>query len=348
MRLTKIYKFLLLTLTATLMSAQKINAQTVSSDSASSIAAIHSSIPASQNNNPATALIRIHQNLEATSSDQQREPSMETTAQPTTTDIITIKVIYTDDSTKSTLPKTGIIKFQLYPDSNLQAIRDNFKALTDQKLFDGILFHRVINNFMIQTGDPESKTAPAGTSLGSGNVEAPGVAPMEFVHAQLFEPTPRFHKRGAVAIARTGDANNPQREGSSSQFYIVTDSTKWTPQQLIQLGNRRRTNYIQTLKQLLAGSNNEGFGQQAAIAMYERFYPAGELSPQVIEGYATQGGAAYLDEDYTIIGEIIEGMDIVTDIQNLKTDAAARPLGYARIISATMTQSETTSQTDKN
>ena len=106
----------------------------------------------------------------------------------------------------------GDILVRLYDETPLH--RDNFLKLAGEGFFDGTLFHRVIKDFMIQGGDPDSKGAPAGKSLGTGG---PGyTVKAEFVYPQL------FHKRGALSAARLGDEMNPERESSGSQFYIVT------------------------------------------------------------------------------------------------------------------------------
>ena len=109
----------------------------------------------------------------------------------------------------------GEIIVRLYDDTPQH--RDNFIKLAKEGYFDGTLFHRVIKDFMIQGGDPDSKGAPAGKRLGTGG---PGYTiPAEFVYPQ------RFHKRGALSAARQGDEVNPMRESSGSQFYIVWGKT---------------------------------------------------------------------------------------------------------------------------
>ena len=106
----------------------------------------------------------------------------------------------------------GNIKVKLYDDT--PAHRDNFIKLVEEGYYDGTLFHRVINEFMIQGGDGTSKNAPAGKMLGTGD---PGYTiPAEFVYPKY------FHKKGALSAARTSDEVNPERESSASQFYIVT------------------------------------------------------------------------------------------------------------------------------
>ena len=115
----------------------------------------------------------------------------------------------------------GDIKIRLYDDTPLH--RDNFLKLAKEGYYDGVLFHRVINDFMVQTGDPDSKDASKGAMLGSGG---PGyTVPAEIVYPK------HYHKYGALAAARTGDEMNPERKSSGSQFYIVTGKA-YTPQQL--------------------------------------------------------------------------------------------------------------------
>ena len=109
----------------------------------------------------------------------------------------------------------GDIKVRLYDETPQH--RDNFIKLTKEGYFDGTLFHRVIKDFMIQGGDPESKNAPKGKMLGTGGPDY--TIPAEFVYPQL------FHKRGALSAARLGDEVNPERESSGSQFYIVWGKT---------------------------------------------------------------------------------------------------------------------------
>ncbi len=152
----------------------------------------------------------------------------------------------------------GDMKIKLYNETPLH--RDNFIKLVNEKFYDGLLFHRVIKNFMIQTGDPESKYAPAGKRLGSGG---PGYT----IPAEIL---PQFkHKKGAIAAARLMDQMNPKRESSGSQFYIVQN-------------------------------------------------------------------APHLDGQYTVFGEVIEGLDVIDKIANVQTAPGDRPVEDVKIISATI------------
>ena len=121
----------------------------------------------------------------------------------------------------------GNIVVELYNETPKH--RDNFLKVVSDSVYNGVLFHRVIKDFMIQTGDPSSKTAEAGQQLGSGDLGYTVEA--EFVYPQY------FHKKGALAAARTGDAVNPERRSSASQFYIVTGKS-YSPQQVEMMEQR--------------------------------------------------------------------------------------------------------------
>lgn len=170
--------------------------------------------------------------------------------------------------------------------------RDNFIKLVKENYYDGVLFHRIIQQFMIQTGDPDSKTAKPGQMLGSGGPNYK--IPAEFVPSL-------FHKRGAVAAARMGDQVNPEKKSSGSQFYIV-DGRKYSSQEL----------------------NNIAFQSNKQFSQAQR------------EAYMTIGGAPFLDGDYTVFGEVIEGMDIVDKIAAQPKDRADRPTTDIKIISTTI------------
>ncbi len=158
--------------------------------------------------------------------------------------------------------------------------RDNFVKLVEQGFYDSLLFHRVIDQFMIQGGDPNSKNAPATKTLGVGS--APGErTPAEFI------PT-FFHKKGALAAARD---NNPQKASSNCQFYIVQ-------------GKKAADADLESIK-----NNNPGF----------------TYSKSQIETYKRLGGTPFLDQNYTVFGEVISGLDIVDQITKLPKDSNNRP-----------------------
>ena len=172
----------------------------------------------------------------------------------------------------------GVMKVQLY--NSTPAHRDNFIKLANDGFYDDLLFHRVINNFMIQGGDPESKGAPAGKRLGGGG---PGYT----IPAEIGAP----HIKGALSAARQGDAVNPQKASSGSQFYIVHG----TP---------------------LADERLEFFEKQKNIK-YNDAHKA---------KYLERGGYPGLDGDYTVFGEVVEGLDVIDKIASVQVAPGDRPV----------------------
>lgn len=189
----------------------------------------------------------------------------------------------------------GNILISLYDDTPVH--RDNFIKLVDEHFYDSLLFHRVIKNFMIQTGDPKSKDAEPGATLGEGDLGY--TLPAEFR-----TPT-HYHFRGAVAMAREGDKENPERRSSACQFYIVWGKTYSTKElEAIQEVIKERTNGQTTISQ-------------------EMFWT-----------YRKRGGSPHLDGQYTVFGEVVEGLDVVERIQKMYTDDYDRPVDDVRIIRA--------------
>ena len=174
----------------------------------------------------------------------------------------------------------GNMKILLYEETPLH--RENFIKLVKSGFYDGLLFHRVINGFMIQGGDPESRNAQPGTMLGNGG---PGYTiPAEFVPKY-------FHKKGVIAAAREGDNVNPMKESSGSQFYIVQGRI-----------------YNEAIMQKIAAQMNKTF------------------SAEQIKAYGTIGGSPWLDNDYTVFGEVVEGLDVIDKIAAVKCGPNDRPL----------------------
>lgn len=232
----------------------------------------------------------------------------------------------------------GPVKVLLYDDTPLH--RDNFLKLASENYYDSLLFHRVIKDFMVQAGDPDSKNAPAGARLGAGS-------PDYTIPAEIDYPR-HFHKRGALAAARTGDQFNPERRSSGSQFYIVTGQV-YDPRQIEMMAaravDRERQAYFQNLCRREAStidSIQKSGDAEALEALRQKLIKETEdnvtgssLPTEIVEAYSTIGGTPSLDGQYTVFGEVIEGMDVIDKIQNAATDSADRPVEDIRILSVT-------------
>lgn len=230
----------------------------------------------------------------------------------------------------------GDIKVLLYDDTPIH--KENFLKLVNEGYYNGVLFHRVIKDFMVQTGDPDSKNASETQQLGSGD---PGYT----LEAEILFPK-HYHKYGALAAARTGDAVNPQKRSSGSQFYIVTGN-KYSENQTKAILEPKamipRQNYFKKLveknrsviEEMQANNDVEGLKklQGELIAETEANVPMDAISPEIIKDYTTIGGTPHLDGDYTVFGEVISGMDVVEKIQNSATGPGDRPKEDIRIIS---------------
>ncbi|MDE6094650.1 MAG: peptidylprolyl isomerase [Muribaculaceae bacterium] len=248
-----------------------------------------------------------------------------------------IKPKYPDDAVVELNTTMGDITVELYNDTPLH--RDNFLKLVGEGYYDGVLFHRVIDQFMVQTGDPNSKDAPAGARLGSGD-------PSYTIEAEIVYPR-HYHKYGALAAARTGDAMNPEKRSSGSQFYIVT-GTKFSERQLEVADMKKRTKALQDCFQKLAYEHRDSIQalqeagdhdrleelRQRLIKETEEKVGMEELPSEIKADYSTIGGTPHLDGGYTVFGEVIKGMDVVEKIQKAETDSADRPKEDIRILSA--------------
>lgn len=206
----------------------------------------------------------------------------------------------TDSLTRVKFETTmGNFVIALYNDTPLH--RDNFLKLVREGYYDGLLFHRVIRHFMVQAGDPDSRSASPGQLLGEGG---PGYT----LPAEIRYPA-HYHRRGAVAAAREGDDVNPEWRSSGSQFYVV-----W---------GQRFTD-----------------GQLAALAgdVYELTQGKVELDPSLDPVYRATGGAPHLDGQYTVFGEVVEGLDVIEAMQAVETNADDRPITDVRIVRATVAE----------
>lgn len=246
------------------------------------------------------------------------------------------------DCTKVTIETSlGEIEVALYNETPQH--RDNFVKLAKEGYYDGVLFHRVIDEFMIQTGDGDSKTATAGQRLGSGG---PGyTVPAEIVYPKL------FHKRGALAAARTPDQVNPERRSSGSQFYIVTGKV-YDAQQLAQYEKNVKGRRMQEIVNTLAAPYRKDVmtwrreGNTAAIdSLQNRLIKEAEakvnkenlaMTPAQLDAYQSVGGTPHLDGQYTVFGEVTKGMDVVEKIEKAQTDGNDRPLEDIKIKKVTV------------
>ncbi len=205
------------------------------------------------------------------------------------------------DSTTVTITTTeGDITVWLYDDTPLH--RDNFIAQAQSGYFDSLLFHRVIKDFMIQSGDPTSKHAAPSAFIGDESPEKT-IAP-EFLYPR------HFHKQGALAAARESDDVNPDKESSSHQFYIVCGRTYPTDSLL------NRADSVMYAR--------NGLHMDATVREYYRQHP----------------GTPHLDGSYTVFGEVVEGMDVVNKIQFMVTDANDRPIKDVRITKVVVSMSK--------
>ena len=193
----------------------------------------------------------------------------------------------------------GNIRIALYDETPQH--RDNFLKLTKMGSYDSLLFHRVIKDFMVQSGDIFSKNAKPGQLLGMGDYD--------YTQEPEFRLPKIFHRRGVVAAAREGDEKNPERRSGASQFYIV-----WG-----KIYDGRRLDYTQTKLDSITNG-------------------AVQLTPEMREVYKTIGGTPHLDGQYTVFGEVTEGLDLIEKMQLVETDKNDRPLEDIRILKATVTK----------
>ena len=234
----------------------------------------------------------------------------------------------------------GDIVIRLYNDT--PGHRDNFLQNVRDGLYDGVTFHRVIRNFMIQTGDPHTRPGeePADTNE---------LGPM--IPAEIHYPQ-HYHKRGVVAAAREGDDVNPQKQSDKYQFYIVTGQN-YTDDQISATEDGLYEAKVDEVYHKYVADNQEKVDALRkardhkklsdyldSLLTEAKYYvsenPPAPIPPKLKRDYKMYGGAIHLDRDYTVFGEVIEGMKVVDDIQKVKTDSKDVPLREIRVIKATV------------
>jgi len=226
----------------------------------------------------------------------------------------------------------GTMKILLYGETPQH--RDNFIKLVKEGFYDGLLFHRVIKDFMIQGGDPDSKNAPASKQLGAGDVGY--TIPAEFVYPKY------YHKKGSLAAARQGDQVNPEKRSSGCQFYIV-QGKKMSDAEIKQmemgmLGKAKEKRFYEIVRERSAEvqkarSENDQNAlmklQSEIVAQMEKEFESKasdyQMPAEMKEVYKTIGGTPFLDNEYTVFGEVIEGLDVIDKIAAVETNPGDRP-----------------------
>lgn len=217
--------------------------------------------------------------------------------------------------------------------------KKNFLKLVNDGFYDSLIFHRVINNFMIQGGDPESKNAAPGQPLGSGG---PGkTIPAEFVNTL-------FHEKGALSAARQGDQVNPERASSGSQFYIVQGTV--TPRAQLEgtdqgkiiaafrdcMQNEPESDLAKEYQAVMTENPGDNAAIQAKVEstldrLTELTGATFKMAEDRIEKYSTVGGTPFLDDQYTVFGKVISGLDIIDNIAMVQTAPGDRPVEDIRM-----------------
>ncbi|HEX6225051.1 MAG TPA: peptidylprolyl isomerase, partial [Chryseolinea sp.] len=211
--------------------------------------------------------------------------------------------------------------------------KENFIKLAKEHFFDSTLFHRVIEGFMIQGGDPDSKKAQPGLPLGRGG---PGYT----IDAE-FNPK-FFHERGALSAARLSDQQNPSKASSGSQFYIV-QGTKMSEEELktdqVKL-NQAMQQFFQNPENRPAYDSIVSLYQSGDMKAYQDFFirlkprvekatgvnTSKDVAPEILRAYTTVGGAPNLDGEYTVFGKVIKGIEVVDKIAAVTKGPGDRPL----------------------
>jgi peptidylprolyl isomerase len=227
----------------------------------------------------------------------------------------------------------GDIKLKLYDNTPLH--RDNFIRLVNSGFYDGIAFHRVIKDFMIQAGDPSSRSGLSNEQIDSLSSYT---IPAEF-------RIENYHKKGALAAARQGNEVNPGMRSSGTQFYIV-QGVRYTDEQLAAAQRRidssiKQAVFARLIKEIADSSSRAGTPLQdseiqelASMKMFDYLSKNGNFTftENQLNDYKTIGGVPRLDGTYTVFGEVIEGLDIVDKIADVQTDSGDKPVSDVRIL----------------
>jgi len=238
-----------------------------------------------------------------------------------------------ENTTVSIKTTLGDISIKLYDGTPIH--RDNFIKLVNSGFYEGISFHRVIKDFMIQAGDPITKTESKTALPDSLNTYS---IPAEFNNIY-------FHKKGALAAAREGNDVNPEMRSSGTQFYIV-QGVKFTDDELNIAEKRINSNIKQSLfnKLLketadsvrLSGKiiNDAEIQEIASVKMFQYLTENKDfqIPAEHRDIYKNTGGTPRLDRTYTVFGEVIEGLDVVDKIAAVQTDASDKPVTEIKIL----------------
>ena len=230
----------------------------------------------------------------------------------------------------------GTMVLELYNETPMH--RDNYIKQVEAGVYDSVLFHRVIDSFMVQGGDPDSKYAKPGDTLGNGG--------LDYKIPAEFNPN-LFHKKGVLAAARDG---NIERASSSTQFYIVKG--KVLNDSLLDLAQFRVNSWLSEyyfkkdpknkalLDSMQVAIDKEDMEKYAVYSehihsMSQNYtnFPAYSISEAQREVYKTIGGTPHLDQNYTVYGEVIEGLEVIDAISAVETGAFDRPVKDVRILS---------------
>ncbi len=224
------------------------------------------------------------------------------------------------------LTDKGEIVIRLYNETPKH--RDNIIKLVNDKYYDGQIFHRIINNFVVQGGDPTTKNAKPDSLYGNGGPEY--LIDFEYVDTLI-------HKRGAVGMAREGDDINPEKKSSGSQFYIVKGKI-FTNQQLDELEKKLESRnksslYKKIFNEKLAKQKEKNIDTVslsldvniAFDSVWEKL-PKFKFSEKQRKIYTSIGGIPHLDKNYTVFGEVTQGIDIIDEYSAVTTDKNDRPL----------------------